>query len=491
LAAVMTAVAGLACGAAAAVGQTDGGTARLLVDRDLKRTPVTLTSIDSRTITYVDAGGTIQHDATSRYVAIISAVAEAPMETAGSAATGMPRPAGPGAPTGARARRAAAAPSDEIKMPGGTRLFSPFDTNGARPWIELTDGQRLAGRPVNTPRKNGEKGADVVVWEHPQLGWLAIPLDNVARISVQGLEIDGRTAAPRAARPVGGGGSGDVIVLANGDRMEGFVSAVGATVTVEAAGENGGRATDLPLSRIAEIDFANPAREPSGPLIWLADGNVIGVTAMQAPREGQVRLRTALPSSAAGPGAGAGAAAKGRASLGAGKESEEHIFLLDEIKAVLLDPAAVKALAAIAPAEQKPVGERRWMEPLEIGDARTATLGAAEVRLPGPMRVEWELPDGASRLTMSAELPASMRTWGDCILIISERAAGQPERELVRERINGERPRVEINTALGAGVGSRRLAITLDPGAYGPIQDRIVLTGAMVGIQGKVAGRQN
>jgi hypothetical protein len=93
------------------------------------------------------------------------------------------------------------------------------------------------------------------------------------------------------------------------------------------------------------------------------------------------------------------------------------------------------------------------------------------------MGVEWQLANPARRLSMRVVLPESCRRWGDAIVVVE--IGTSPVRELARERLNGDRPVVEVNAALDAPKGSI-LRIRLEAGENGPVQDRVLLRQAIV-----------
>jgi hypothetical protein len=53
-------------------------------------------------------------------------------------------------------------------------------------------------------------------------------------------------------------------------------------------------------------------------------------------------------------------------------------------------------------------------------------------------------------------------------------ADGEGVRELVRQRLSGEAPSLRINAELGKGAG-RTLEVRVEPGAFGPVEDRVLL----------------
>ena len=80
----------------------------------------------------------------------------------------------------------------------------------------------------------------------------------------------------------------------------------------------------------------------------------------------------------------------------------------------------------------------------------------------------------------AAELPEDCRTWGDCVLVMTV-GSGEHPRELFRAGLNAANPRAEFNLALPKSDGrSTALTVTVEAGAFGPIQDRVVLERAVL-----------
>jgi hypothetical protein len=143
---------------------------------------------------------------------------------------------------------------------------------------------------------------------------------------------------------------------------------------------------------------------------------------------------------------------------------------IEALLALVFDAGRLTGLGEVEPAGTAIAPDRRWSEPVLLGDPSTALLGAPTVEIPGPMSVWWTLPEGATRMSVVAELPASMRRWGDCELVIEVGEVGA-WRQVARERLNAERPEVGVNVPLDGTM----LRITVEEGRYGSIQDRVVL----------------
>lgn len=309
--------------------------------------------------------------------------------------------------------------------------------------LELVDGQRLVGTLVAGETSSAGPG---VWWDHASFGTMRVPLEDIADIVLR----DRVASVPESGELID-----DVVMLVNGDRLEGFVERIGETVVIDA----GDGVEQVPLESVGAIVLSNPARGMDGAYVWLADGSVVSIESVGAIKEGRVRLNASLAdiSDDTSPEAGFG-----------------EVSIAD-LLAMVFDAHQVVALATIEPTGQTTPPERRWSEGVVIGDPHAALLGGATIELPGPMSVWWTLPEGATRLSFQAQLPRSMRAWGDCDLII-ETSNGGAWREILRERLHGDRPVVQVNVAINAS----KLRIRVDEGRYGPIQDHVQIDRALL-----------
>lgn len=316
--------------------------------------------------------------------------------------------------------------------------------------LYLTDGQTIPGHPA--PAAGSPDRVDWMA-SGPRLRGItfAVPLDRVAAV-----KLGGSTGTPTVSRikdaptrVLDTQPAKDTIVFANGDKSEGFVSSIGEVVSIEA----GAKTSNFPSTRIDYVRLANPSVRLPAPCIWLTDGSVL---ALQSPR-----------------GTDDGALS---ASVRDAVTTPAVLLNWADITAFTADASRITALASLKPSASGNPAER-WAKSPQIGDVAAAPLGAAEIELPGPMTVEWSLPNPASRLSMRMLLPESCRRWGDAVVVIE--IGTSPVRELARERINGDHPMVEINAALDAPKGST-LRIRLEAGENGPVQDRVLLRQAIV-----------
>ena len=290
--------------------------------------------------------------------------------------------------------------------------------------LELTDGQRWHGAP-----EAGEH--DTLRWRWPGGRISDIPLDRVARL----------TLADPGPFPPHREGANDLVILANADRAEGFVERIGATIVVEREG----RSTEIPLDLAAIVCLANPPAAPSGPRVWLRDGRVLDVESIRATVMGHLDIWTRGSSSADAPDSASVA----------------------DLTGVVLDTREWFPLAPAPPEEVLPGDSREWTTPPRA--QRDAPAGLGDIAFDGPMLATWALPDHASLFGASVELPPAMWSWGDCeVTVLVEPSGARAD-----TRLHAAHPATDIRLEIPPGSSS--ISIEVRAGAYGPIQDRVIL----------------
>ncbi len=296
-----------------------------------------------------------------------------------------------------------------------------------------SDGVWLPGVPV---AGEGEAG-DGLWWEHPRFGVMEISLDDLRLVSFP----DGPSA--RALDEALGEPLDDLMILKNSDRLRGFVESIGSRVAFD--GPDG--LVEVDAGVVGAVALANPSEQRTGAFVWLDDGTVAGVGALEV-REGVVRVGL-------GDGASAGYAGS-RWLAGCVSEASE-----------------LRGLAGVAPVSQAGAGDRHRTlsieaqdHPLDAALSSGSVLGVRDVRLPGPMEVTWELPDGTTWFATSAMLEHSSSAWADCEFVVSVDGA-----EVVRERLHAGQPVVGVRVP----VEGRTLVVRVEAGANGPVHDQVVL----------------
>lgn len=344
---------------------------------------------------------------------------------------------------------------------------APPPLTSFRPWVGLTDGQRLVGLPariVDDARPAPAKPDDgqTLLWLHNRLGMMRLPIESIARIAL----------GPVTPLPADDAATGDVVILANGDRVPGFVDAISESVTIsppKPAGKPAAPAqpTIVALDQVAEIRLSNPPEPLRGGVAWTSDGSVIAASKIELDAAAR---RASLVGSALGTPADKPARPAG-ASLD-----------IADIRAVAPEAMSLAPLSSIPIADQRAWPGREAFDPVIIAPTSPvigSMLGADDIVLPGPMSVTWTLPEGATRLAAYLVLEERSWAWGDCEVIFALAGPDGTERVLSRSRLNVAAPVAAVNIEVAPRAS---LIVKIDPGEHGPIQDRVVIRHALVGI---------
>ena len=302
--------------------------------------------------------------------------------------------------------------------------------------LHLRDGQRipgvLAGRPA--------EAADAVAWVQTPVGEMQIPLDDI-RLIVPSVERD--------PGPVDLA-EGDRVVLANGDRLEGFVDTITDRVAVITGEGPEERRVEVPIDRVVAVRLVSSDAEPGLVRAWFGDGLVVDAESVAA-------------------GEPAADAADIGVELDGRRVGGDLVPVgLGDLTAVVLDTRRIRGLAQLELARVEAVGPRHHIEPpLVLEPMAAAGLGTVELR--GPMSATWIVPDGATRFVAAVSMPEVARAWGDLDLVVLD---GREER--LRVTVNGPHPELAIDVPLSAA--DRRLTIRLEAGRHGPVMDRVRLS---------------
>jgi hypothetical protein len=384
----------------------------VLVDRTLARRNVQLLALEPQSLRVIDEQGRTQTLPRAEVLAILPALTEldAPF---------VPEPV-------RRQRR-------PNQSGSGNQPAMPQVTGR----LELTDGQVLPGT-ISTG-----SGKDTIGWNSKLWGSIAVPLENTAAVVITPDRFDALLAGNRSAQ--------DLVLLRNGDRVEGFLMSVDATMVRL---EKANRTSELPLARVDGILLANPVKPGSGTWAWVA-GAAVAISDISIDDAGSCTMTGRLP----------------------GTKSQPSATLKAEaVEAVCFDAELLRSLASMP--FEVPTGDdgRRWSQAPTI-TTPNAPVGASDIELPGPMRVEWTLPKGVTRFSTTLELPPSARLWGDCEVVVEVlNTAGAPT-QIVKAPLNQATPQAVINTPV---TGAAKLRVTVNPGPSGPIQDRIVIRRALL-----------
>ncbi len=406
----------LASAAPAPGGPNDDAPPRVLLGRDLSERPVRLVRLDASSdgdgsLTFIDEAGVTQKIALDQLLAILP-----------------PRPRAPGA-----------LDADPAQIETD---LEQIHAAGPRGWLTLVDSQRFAGAAAPPADRQAPSAADddSIWWRSTVFGDMAIPIARLAALDA---------AAPADARAPAAPDQ-DTVVMTNGDVISGLVgrAAPAPDGSLALFIDAPAGPTSVPFDRVARIVFANPPEPARGMRLWLSDGSTAVVRSIvPAPSGVLVSIEPVAP----------------------GRTPPPVAVAMEQIAGLVPDAAHLVHLASRPPAGVAPLGGRRRTEPPLRGNP-AADLADADIVLPGPMRVEWAVPEGTRRFVATAELDPSCLTWGDAELVVSTGAG----RELFRARLNADTPAARADVAMDPSAPGP-LVITLEPGEFGPIQDRVIL----------------
>ena len=222
-------------------------------------------------------------------------------------------------------------------------------------WLHLADGQRFPGQALSAARMN-----EVLVWiQSSWFGRMEVPLDHIS------------SALFYSAAVVPPQGDADVLLLANGDLVEGFITALGDPVSLELT--NGDAAAiDLPLGRVHAVRMVTPPQKPTGSRLWLIDGTIVEARQILLSDDGFYRIE----------------------GVPFGPEDSYRIAL-DGVAAVLFDPDALVPFADLTPRRVEGPPTRYVVPPPRPLDDHAA-LGLSRLEFRGPITVHYVLPAGAT-----------------------------------------------------------------------------------------------
>ena len=305
------------------------------------------------------------------------------------------------------------------------------DVSITAPYLDLVDGQRIPGT-----HRPGDEGRPV--WRS---AWLKdIPLD-LDRISSVRFSPDGGTV-PVAIEA-------DVVVLANGDRLEGLVDDIGLEVTIEVDGPDGDpTVVRVPIDRVASISLVNPMERPAGAMTWIRGGHRILSESVRIANDGYVTL--------VAPKVGGDVAEVPIDFLVATVFEAERVLPLASREVASLDAGASDVL-------------RPWIPEPKMSAGHHA-FGAAPIRLDGPLRVVFELPSDGGRFSTTIERPMESGSGRMTVHVLDD---GRRVRSVV---VHQDDP----VHRLVVDFESDRLGIEIESGDDGPFRDSIVLHEAII-----------
>jgi hypothetical protein len=497
-----------------------------VIDRDLNEFVVMPTGIDDEWLSFRARAGVVQKMRRSDILALVRvqdsdrlpqwAIPDPEYDKWEIPVVDDPLPDEPGIGQGGNQPGAGLAEPPEGESEGG-----PNARRGPRPhpWVELVDGQRWSGQlllmranparrtggpdrsqPPARPTRDPDSPSHVPTWMSDFSGSTQLQLDLVRRIKVWPFADEPPLLDPDLDE-------GDLVVLRNGDRIEGFVSEIAPAPSSSSSGQPStrsvvpgvvrvesletGEITEVGLDLVASISLLNPPTPVSdGLYVWLHDAEILLLEHVLIEDGNQARLSFG----------------------GSGRSFYEG---LTSIRGILFDPTAFLALADADIVQVSSSGLLTEAEPpivlstMPVSNGRIPSAGMpcglADVLIRGPLEVIYQLPDGASRFATTAAVAREALRWADFDLVIElaeagdESAAEGPSganatgsfadrQELVRVALNAKEDSHEIafdiprDHLAGRGDGDgdsgpngRYLIIRIEDTGLGPIQDFALL----------------
>ena len=278
---------------------------------------------------------------------------------------------------------------------------------GELPLLALADGQRIVGQMAEA------EGSPAWVSPWCAARPLGAALDGVASIEFTA------AAAPRATEQ-------DIVVLRNGDRIDGIVESIGTKeVTVERGGSDPQGRLTVDLATVASISLVVQPSAPTGARVWLRDGSVVDGPRVHWMGDDFLQL----------PGV-------------AGAKTMTLTVPRRMVAGYRSAPGSIVPLATALPtASAPPQGV-----PMRVGspsaDALPGSwpLDLSPVEVEGPVVLSCSAPSAPGMLRMTVFRNATVRGSGSPDLAI--RQAGK---ELLRRSLGEQDERVEVTVPVDAG----------------------------------------
>ena len=303
---------------------------------------------------------------------------------------------------------------------------------------KLVDGQSLVGTLLGA----GEDGESIRLAFGYEQRTVVLPLDELLSLT-------------RVGHNLAGDASDDIVLLATGETLVGFVE----TISEQSLGFVVGDADDpiqIPMQRVRGFSIANkpkPIKAKKGMArVMLRDGSLL-------------YLRDAkLKRSAEQPHVGL------EGTFVLEPETSPIILPLNEVH--LIEPMSDRyALRPLAEAEMATVAGG---EVFGVAMPPSTTSDGA-IHLHAPVTLGFDLPNGTARLALSVamdldeSIPESRRAMAGCELVVYD-----GDDAVARHKLTPDGPAKRLNVPL---TGSD-LRIVLEPGINGPVLDRVIITQA-------------
>lgn len=303
---------------------------------------------------------------------------------------------------------------------------------------KLVDGQSLVGTLLGA----GEDGESIRLAFGYEQRTVVLPLDELLSLT-------------RVGHNLAGDASDDIVLLATGETLVGFVE----TISEQSLGFVVGDADDpiqIPMQRVRGFSIANkpkPIKAKKGMArVMLRDGSLLYL------RDAKLKRSAEQP----------------RVGL-------EGTFVLEPETAPIILPLNEVHLI-------EPMSDRYALRPLAEAEMTTiaggevfgvamppSTTSDGAIRLHAPVTLGFDLPNGTVRLALTVamdldeSIPESRRAMAGCELVIYD-----GDDAVARHTLTPDGPAKRLNVSL---TGSD-LRIVLEPGINGPVLDRVIITQA-------------
>lgn len=267
----------------------------------------------------------------------------------------------------------------------------------------LSDGQRIPGKL--------ELRGGVPSWVSPWCAPRALDGDGVRGFAL------GTAALPAAS-------DGDVLLLRNGDRVDGIVSGITASGIAVEVGSGADRSiSTLAWDTVSAVGLVAPPMPRAGARVWLADGTVIDGDSVSWMTPQYMRI------------------------VGGSGTAQRPISIPRRmVLAVQSSPTSATPLAQLAPvASGVTAPAARYSQPSPTVVAGTWGLDAPPIEIEGPVLLSYPAQSAPSRLVAVASRPSTAREASDVDLVV--RSGGK---ELLREHMDAARSRMEIRVDIPA-----------------------------------------
>ncbi len=324
----------------------------------------------------------------------------------------------------------------------GLRLGDPFRVR-ATTWgalVTLTDGQVWEAEVLDG---DSDELSLRVRW----IGRVDVPLDVVRSVVMVGDEADVWDSRVFGELEDARGGQ-DLVVLDNGDVIRGMVLSIGDVVEIE--GDSGTVRVDR--ESVRRVGLVNPESALPPVRVWFSSGSVLGARVFGGGGGSSWSLEAVRPTVEDG----------ALEDLGRVTISDGGAVLVG----VEFAPGRLVAFSSLEVGGYEPEGGRRWtLGPM--GYPGGSRLGLEDVVFSGPMAAEFVLPAGAVRVSGVFRPGDQAGAWLDCRVRVEQGGEILWEGRIQRST-GGEEFVVDVD-------GGQALTVRVMAGAYGPVDDRVVL----------------